>query len=574
VAARARSLTGIADITHRFDDTGALLWTAPECCRIERYVCRRAFEGTHATLNVSSIRRYINVLDPAAVRAFIDRTYARYLTRFPDLMKSVEAVFTDEPSFMTTYHPEIPERYRGQIDVEDEPDPNVPKIPMLPWWEDLPSAFRTAYGYDLLPYLDMLFAESASGPHAEIGSRVRQDFHELLARQYAAAYFGQTQDFLEPHGIALTGHVLHEEPLWHHVGSEGSTMRALAPMRIPGCDILTGCPEVVVGSMRLLTPKYASSIAHLSGRSEVMSEVSDWEERNRGSFASLEERYASLALQMVLGVTTFTSYYRWKEFDDEGVGCLLKAIGRIGAVVGQGRHQAGIAILYPIRTVWSRFLPLDHWLGPDQRPDWLVEIESTLHTVARTLFSTQRDFDFVDEELILSGRRKDDGWYIADEEFKTLIMMPGTILSEAAAGAVRGFVEAGGRVIAFGPEPTVRLGRALLGRREPLEAWLAEEFSISVFETGDRAWLDAVADLVPPAVVFEPAAPNLFVRHSRVESIDVYLVVNTGQERYQGEINTGAEKSAIEVWDPWTGQRVPESPFEIEGHGVRMVLVD
>ena len=71
---------------------------------------KRLYEGTHCVHNVFEARRYIDVTDPDAVRAFIDNTYERYAAALPTHMQAgdktpgqVEAFFTDEPSFMSCY---------------------------------------------------------------------------------------------------------------------------------------------------------------------------------------------------------------------------------------------------------------------------------------------------------------------------------------------------------------------------------------------------------------------------------------------------------------------------------------
>jgi hypothetical protein len=441
---------------------------------------------------------------------------------------------------------------------------------MLPWWEALPEAFQKMHRYGLLPHLDRLFGDTEDGSGGEISSRVRQDFYELLSRQYTRAYFEQTQEFLDQYGIALTGHVLHEEPIWHHAGSEGNTMLALSPMKIPGCDILEGRPDRLVNTLRLLTPKYASSVAHLHGRKEVMSETSDWEERNHGEFANLEERRGNLALQMMLGVTTLTSYFSWKEFEEEDVTRLACFVSRVSAVVREGIHEAGIGILYPVRTVWSRFVPLDHWMGPGEGPGWLNHLERTLHEAAGTLFSTQRDFDFIDEDSLLRGRAKNGGWSISEEEFRVFILPPGTILTEPAAEAVEGFINGGGKVIAFRPDPVVRLGGGPEGMNEPLESVMESREGLHLFDGADSFWLERVAESVPPSLRFDPPSKDLYVRRARTESGRLFLVVNTSREDYRGSVSVHDSRE-LEVWDPWSGTQDSACGMEIQGFAAKVV---
>ncbi|MCS7186267.1 MAG: glycosyl hydrolase, partial [Armatimonadota bacterium] len=158
-----------------------------------RYEVRRMYEGTHCTENVYKKRRYINILNPEAVRNFIDITHDEYAKRVPNLGKRFRAIFTDEPSLMTTYI---------------RPPENA--LPAIPWVEDLPVEFQRRKGYDLTPHLDSLFLD--------VGDfrRVRCDFYDVVAQLVAERYFGQIQDWCRKHGIASSGHLLAEERLlWH-----------------------------------------------------------------------------------------------------------------------------------------------------------------------------------------------------------------------------------------------------------------------------------------------------------------------------------------------------------------------
>lgn len=564
VAAYAHLNGQQVDLTGQFDDTGALCWLAPAPCRIERYVCRRAFEGTHASCNVWANRRYINVLEPEAVRVFLETTHRQYIERLGPEMVGVDAFFTDEPSFMTTYHPPIAPMYNTPDQVSDELDTRMPKLPMLPWWRGLPKAFEETCHYDLLPNLALMFEDQG----ASLLNRrfVRQDFYELLSNQYAAAFFGQMQSYLDLHGKALTGHVLHEERLYHHVGSEGSAMHALAPMRIPGCDILCGQAEVIVNGPRLLTPKYASSVAHVHDRLEVMCETSDWESWTRGECASLLERWGAVSLQVALGVTTFANYFDWPAFSVVEVQQFNRAVSRLCAVARQGRHVAGIGLLYPIRQVWSGFLPTSHWVSPDRQPPWLAALEQTQYQVARAILGSQLDFDFVDEEALLNGEITPSAWMIAQEHYRVLVFLPGTILPELVAQKVKRFMDLGGMVIAFHPAPVVRLGAGGHAEELPLSGLP------QVYSSDDTTWLADLLEIVPPEIRLVPSTDRVFVRHTKLESGDIYLVVNTSAVPYEGEVHFHQGAGQREAWDPWLGHKVNTAPFILEGYGTRVIL--
>ncbi|MFN3421348.1 MAG: hypothetical protein ACK40X_06485, partial [Armatimonadota bacterium] len=122
-----------------------------------RYEIQRMYEGTHCTENVYKKRRYINILNAEAVRTFINLTHDEYAKRIPNLGKRIHAIFTDEPSLMTTYI---------------RPPKNA--LPAIPWVEDLPKEFKRRKGYDLTPHLDSLFLDVGDY------QRVRCDFYDVV----------------------------------------------------------------------------------------------------------------------------------------------------------------------------------------------------------------------------------------------------------------------------------------------------------------------------------------------------------------------------------------------------------
>ncbi|MCS7224399.1 MAG: hypothetical protein NZ959_07575, partial [Armatimonadetes bacterium] len=88
------------------------------------------YEGTHCTENVYQKRRYPNILEKEAIKRFIEVTHQAYAQRFGNLGRLFRAVFTDEPSLMTTY-------IRPPEDA----------VPVIPWVSDLPDEFLRRKGY-------------------------------------------------------------------------------------------------------------------------------------------------------------------------------------------------------------------------------------------------------------------------------------------------------------------------------------------------------------------------------------------------------------------------------------------
>jgi hypothetical protein len=112
----------------------------------------------------------------------------------------VEAVFTDEPSLMTSY-------------LKDAQG----LLPAVPWSRTFRREFREATGADVLPLLPALFHDC--GPETPYHRAAYWRFVTELVEKH---FFQQLEDWCRAHNTVLTGHALYEERLTHHVAFEGS----------------------------------------------------------------------------------------------------------------------------------------------------------------------------------------------------------------------------------------------------------------------------------------------------------------------------------------------------------------
>jgi hypothetical protein len=561
------------DLSDNVGADGVLRWTAPGDCTIERYDVRSGFNGTHATRNVHAYRRYINVLDPRAIKRFYKLTYQQYVDRLGSDIQAIEAFFTDEPSFMAAYFPDIPEQWKSHLRVDDEPAEEFDRLPQLPWRKDLPERFKRRYHYDLLPNLASLF-----GGESDWDFKVRHDFHQLVSRIYAKTFFRGLQASLANYGIPLSGHVLAEELLVQHVASEGNLMWNLMEMEEPGIDMLTALPENILGSASLLTCKYGSSSAHICGRRDVMSEVSDFSDRVGGRATTIDQRRGALAVQSALGITTFTSYFSWKGMDPEAVRQLMTFCGRIYPAVRFGTHVAHVAILYPIRTAWVHYVPTSDVLSPDSQPGPLASLDGLLLEIAHGLLQNQVDFDFVESRTLLRAGLEPGGFEIAGETYELLIIPPATVLSSAEMRWIRRFARCGGKILAFEPLSEVRLSTAKSGLTAvesagEVIAKLASQFKETVkVQSIEDNWTEFVISAVSRDLVLRGSSEWVVVRQSRLSDGDVFLVANASSEPAEFEVLLEGLDRA-ELWHPVDGTIKPlPSKIVVEGYGAVLIV--
>ena len=552
----------VRDISSSVSPDGFIELDTPSKCTIIRFDARRAFEGTHATRNCHCIRRYINVLDKAAVSRFFDVTAQQYIDRLGDDASRVEAIFTDEPSFMAEYCAELSDWFNGEVTVDDEPQADFDQIPMIAWDSQLAAKFSSRWQYDLLPELNRLFEGNS-----QHDMRVRHDFYQLQAEIYADTFFSLQQERLRPYGIAFSGHVLAEESLTHHVAAEANVLADLKRMQIPGIDMLDSDPSGIFNSDGLLTCKYGSSAAHIAGATQVMCEISDFQQRMHGGGAGLDMRRGALALQMALGITTFASYYSWQGMDTAEVRNLLDFAVRISVLIRESAHVADVAVLYPIRAAWAAYKPANQVLSSDLMDEPLCSMDDNLHRIASGIFEGGLDFDFIDTRDLIdackSGNLSGGKIQIASESYSLLILPPGAALCPKDAESVEAFVRGGGKVLAFDPlsdfaipeiasPPTgtdIGPGRSVRQLISALRSQFPEQVMCCSLSS---EWMSFVWESVPQDI-FVRGSSSVVARRSSTPEADIVLLVNTANEDAFVRVLTSDTRST-ELWDPMTGE--------------------
>ncbi|MBI3990752.1 MAG: hypothetical protein HY350_01245 [Candidatus Omnitrophica bacterium] len=362
---------------------------------IEAYFKAPLYEGSHAARNPGSSRRYINLLEPAAVSRFLKLTHLRYFDRIPGrVRKNIEAIFTDEPSLMT-HVMNIPQT----ILEEDPVDNNLPLFPSVPWCNGLESQFLTEHGIVLKGRVWMLF--SGKG---KVERKVRRAFWDTISRIYRKSYAEQTASVCSALGIDFSGHLLWEETIYQHAVLHGNMLAILKNFHRPGVDVLTCNPELFM-KLYALTHKIAISASFFGSRRGVMTESSDyaeyWHANKKG--APIEDIKGVLALQYLLGVRDFCFYLVWRRFTGEEYRSICDFVTLL-VETGKGKsYLPGFALYYPIELVWECRLPSNQPMmkeGFDSQPKELKRIEKAVTDACRNLFMANRQFIMCGREEI------------------------------------------------------------------------------------------------------------------------------------------------------------------------------
>ncbi len=526
---------------------GRVSWTAPEGrWKILAITESPLYEGTHADGNLWQKMPYPNLLEAAPTARFLELTHGRYAKELgPDLGKYFVATFTDEPSLMSLFLRRMP--YRP-----------------LPWSPGLSAEFRKRRGYapdDAIPSLLM-----GSGLRVE---RHRHDFWQTVGELVAENFCGQIQAWCRGHGVQSGGHLLAEEGLTAHVALYGDFFACLRRLDAPGIDCLTSLPPEVPWHIARL----AGSAAELDRRPFVMCETSDHGQVYRPSGDTRPKRSVSEAeirgtcnRLFTGGVNVITSYYSFTGLDDAALRRLNEWVGRCATLLVGGHQVADVAVVYPIESLWTRFVPSAHWANASPAAN---QIDHLYRGTLESLFQARRDLTVIDSRALIQSRVLPGELAHDDLRFQVVVLPGVDTLPRAAWDRLGDFIRQGGTVIALGSRPAnsesefpdrgVRAwGERVFGDvgNGPITRSTEGRGAGLFLPAGTEVLLPEVLDqlLEPDLAVSDPRAP-LRVTHRRIDGHEVYLVINDSAQAWQGAVECRATGKA-ERWDPATGECV------------------
>ncbi|MBN2473297.1 MAG: hypothetical protein JXB62_01715 [Pirellulales bacterium] len=502
---------------------------ALDASRDEPFIVRPAYEHTHASNNFHAARRYPNLIDDRATRCFLDKTHEAYWRRLePHFGRTIEAIFTDEPSLIAIDLGQLPEDVRRRVRVVDPIDPAVRPLPCVPWGYDLAEQYRQRWGEDLIERRGSLF-----GGDSDADRQVRRRFWALIADLVADRYFGQIGRWCAEHRLASCGHSLWEEQLMHHVALEGNGLKVLAQMDIPGLDMLSSDPQVV-GHTGWMTAAMPASAAILGGRRRVMTEVSDFSQKlgNQGP-VGLAEMQATAAWQAAWGVTDFTLYYGVGDRSADDYRAYGDCVGRLNAVLKPARPAPDVLLYYPIYDLWAEYLPVAGPLGMASQSPRARRIVGSFMRLGQLLQRSQIPFTLIDHEHLAAATAREDGTLaVADQgRYKTVVLPDGVKLPEPAAAVVERFRRYRGRIVAEGDSaPQADAAPQLTG--------------------------PALIETLRPACRIAPASPWIVLGRFLRDGRTILLVANVASEAYQGHLATDAGPGWLSL-DPASGEIRP-----------------
>lgn len=391
---------------------------------------------------------YTDLMNPDAVRYFIELTHEKYAERYGDLFGGViPGIFTDE----------------------------FKVIGDAAWSPVLDAFFRNLFGYDIeerLPDLFLTVDESTA--------QVRHDYRLALSKLLKASYVEPIAEWCAKHRLLMTGHISPEEDPVGMTKWTPYLLSLLKGFHLPGTDLIGGKIGSEEYPLLHLGPKFASSAAHHSGKREAIVEAygaNGWET----DYKTMLKMADWLFVMGITDVVVHGQYYsvdglrkkeappsffyqssHWPFFGD-----FSDYIVRMSSLLKGGDHRCHLLVYYP-QAAFSALIP--------DRLEEADALRRRLGDLLHELLSFQWDFDLVDEETLLGMEVQDGKLQGCGGETYDLLLLPyGGHIESGTARMCGEFMEQGFPVWLIGSEPQIVKSAGEIGSIDELAAAAVQE---------------------------------------------------------------------------------------------------
>ena len=473
---------------------------------------RQLTPGKTETINIDNARimvfsiskgdRYPDLLNPQSTREFLKITHEEY-------KKSLGSYFGNTI----------------QITFTDEPQAANPG-----WTDDLVPDFLDKNGYDIRTELPSVFEGDT-----ENDRKVRIDYFNWWSQRFADAYFGQIQTWCNKNTLLSGGHLNGEDATVNaRIYGFGHALRAMRRMDVPGVDVIWR--QLWPGGNNHHFPKYASTVAHQSGLPWALSEsfcvYGNGLTPAQMKWISDYQFVRGINLLVMGGYPLSTKdWFMAGERPNFGPGNPLWRysdvyhgyIGRLGYLLSLGKPDIKIAIYYPIRDIWAGGSELD-------------SVCSSNDELARFLLENQRDFDFIDDDMLENDSTKivNRQLVIGPMHYDAVCVSRSRYMSDKSIAKLDHFINAGGKVL-----------------------WVDNPIGVHKPKNATLTTLSQLRSLLSPTVTLESPNANIRVCKRTLTNGSVYFVTNEDSCENSATLQFNESQPIVQL-DPETGRcRVP-----------------
>lgn len=425
---------------------------------------------------------YADTLNKEAIEKFLEVTHERYKECIGDRFdKSVPAIFTDEPQFSR----------KSTLDTAFDTNDCT-----LPWTDNLPETFKSAYGIDITDHIPELFWELPENKT----SQARYFYHDHVCDRFTEAFADTVGKWCDENNIKLTGHMMEEPTLRSQTCALGEAMRSYRSFGIPGIDML--CTN-----FEFTTAKQCQSAVHQYGKEGMLSElygVTGWDYDFRGY--KLHGDW-----QACLGVTVRVPHLSWVAMGGEAkrdypasisyqspwwseFSYIENHFARVNTLMTRGKPVVKVGVIHPIESYWLHF-------GPDDQTEEIRNIkDKKFQNITEWLLKNSIDFDFISESLLPGQCAVGSVPFKAGEmEYDVIIVPECESLRSTTLDRLEQYSILGGKLIFMGDAPSVTDGKpsdrglqlynestVIPFEKEPLLSILEENRTIKITDTDGK----------------------------------------------------------------------------------------
>ena len=384
------------------------------------------------------------------------------------------------------------------------------------WTPELPSEFARRRGYDVLP---LLYQLTVDGPEA---AQLRADYHRTLAELYEESFVAVCQRWAAGRGVPF------------RIQGYGTPPATMSSYRF--ADLFEGEGW---GWKELTQTRWASSAAHLYGRTVVSAEAWTWV--HSPSFRATPLDLKGEAHEHLLnGINQLVGHgWPYSPTDAPGLGWFFYAAGalddrnpwwpampeltsylsRLCWLLQQGEPVADVALYVPNEDLFATMGlaqsgSLDTWREAHRRISSLIPA---------TIRIAGLDYDLIDDDALA---------ITPPDRYPVLIIPATTMITDATASWLGKAIAAGGSVIMI--DSTVPIPGAIKVAAEELA--------------------EVLTATVAPDLGISPPTPDIGFVHRRCRDAELYLVINTGPMRCTFSIVPRASRKSVEQWHALSGR--------------------
>jgi hypothetical protein len=470
---------------------------------------------------------WVDLFNPAMVKAFLDCSYTPYAERYRDSIGPVaKGIFTDEPQ------------------VSPQPD-DVPNHGAIGYSPVVREAFLKQYGYDIADKAACLFEDTGDF------RRVRLDYYRCAAGVFERSFSRQLGEYCAETGLAFTGHYNGEENLLSVLRNVGNMMVQYRHMQQPGMDHLG---LRIRGGLN--AAKSLSSVANQYGQPRRLSELFGISGQNM----NFEDRRWIADWHAVLGVNHFVphlSLYSMKGARKRDYPPTLSpqqpywaynkliedAMARVCYLTVCGSYAPEFLVIHPLESAYLEYSGSMEGAGP------LLARDGQYYRVLETLQSAHRDYDLGDEQILSEiGVVKDGQLEVGRMTYPAVILPYQLTLRRTTLALLEELSAAGGKILAVGEYPSFIDGQVD-------EAALQRLKRIALLVTDLTDLPRVLAGALPPAANVTGTGSEHVWTHRRMES-DGFILQLTNISRLESadiQLSIPAGRAPWAVWDPADG---------------------